>query len=521
MIDDFRPQQPKPSRRLDGFQPTHLRPHAAQPSSRPLRDGTRPDQGGQAGSFAVANTETPELNASSDNSRIAPSNTVGQNNFPVFRTTEEVAAAPAERAPSNPIPEEELMLPEHVSPDGAATEGLQKSPKTIRLFRRWTVSRTKFIVAVVVAVVLLGGGGTAFALTRSKPAPVAVTKKPVVKAIVAPTPVAIVSPLTGLTVTQEQHDAPVIGVMIENSPDARPQSGLKEAGVVFEAIAEGGITRFLALYQENQAGNVGPVRSSRPYYLDWSMAFDASYAHVGGSPDALQRIKDLGVRDLDQFYNPSAYHRITARYAPHNVYTSVSQLTDLAKSKGYTSSTFTSWPRKPEAAYKVPSSTTSTTANTSSPGTISNNSSNSQSIKGKPDQVYDTRTPANKINFSISGDFYNVHYDYDQASNSYLRSEGGAAHMDAESKTQLAPKVVVALVMPYSLMADGYHSQYNTQGSGKMYVFQDGTVQTGTWTKGDPKSQFVFKDDAGKQLPLNAGQTWVSVVADTSKVSYQ
>jgi hypothetical protein len=272
--------------------------------------------------------------------------------------------------------------------------------------------------------------------------------------------------------------------MIENSPDARPQSGLDQAGVVYEAIAEAGITRFLALFQESSPAVLGPVRSSRPYYLDWAMAFDASYAHVGGSPDALQRIKDIGVKDLDQFYNPGPYHRISSRFAPHNMYTSLAGLRDLSNSKGYTKSTFTPFPRKEkEEPSKSPT--------------------------------------AKSINFGVSGADYNVHYDYDPASNTYKRSEGGEVHVDNETKAQLSPKVVIALAMPYSLMADGYHSDYQTTGSGNMLVFQDGNVYPGTWSKAGPKDQFVFTGQDNKPLALNPGQTWISVLSDISKATYQ
>ncbi len=418
-----------------------------------------------------------------------------------FRTPEQVAASNtannAGTAAAGTTDADELLLPAHASADIVA----KPKSSTVTLFKRWTVSKKKLFIISAVAVVLIAGG-TTFALTRSRPEPA----KPVAtkaKAVVAPAPKPIVSPLTGMVVTAAQRDLPVTGVMIENSPDARPQSGLKEAGVVYEAIAEAGITRFLALYQEAQPGNVGPIRSSRPYYLDWAMAFDASYAHVGGSPDAIQRIKDIQVKDLDQFYNPVAYHRITTRYAPHNVYTGIAQLVDLEKSKGYDKSTFTSFARKTEQPYKAPAPAPAPDPH------------------GPPKIIDDARTAANSINFAISGDYYSAHYDYDAPSNSYKRSEGGAPHLDAESNTQLTPKVVISLVMPYSLMADGYHSQYTTIGSGKMFVFQDGTVQTGTWTKGEPKSQFEFKDDAGKVLPLNPGQTWISIVSDAGKVTYQ
>lgn len=426
---------------------------------------------------------------------------------PSFRTPEQVASDGPMTTENGDVTdtkpaEAELLLPPSARPDKTAKSS------TVKLFGRWTVSKKKLIIISVVLALLLVAGGTAFALTRSEPAPV---KKPVVtkkKVVATPAPKPIVSPLTGLVVTAEQRDLPVIGVMIENSPNARPQSGLKEAGVVYEAIAEAGITRFLALYQENHAANVGPVRSARPYYLDWAMAFDAAYAHVGGSPDALQRIKEIGVKDMDQFFNPSAYHRITARFAPHNVYTSIGQLTDLAKSKGYDKSTFTSFPRKAEQPYKAPTPTPEPSPNAKTKTTA------------KPTAT-DTRTPANSIDFGISSAFYNAHYDYDAATNTYKRSEGGAAHMDAVTNTQLDPKVVIALAMPYGLMADGFHSAYTTIGSGTMFLFQDGTVTSGVWSKGEPKEQFVFKDDAGKILTLNPGQTWISVVGNPANVSYR
>jgi hypothetical protein len=104
--------------------------------------------------------------------------------------------------------------------------------------------------------------------------------------------------------------------MIENSPDARPQSGLQDAGVVVEAIAEGGITRFLTLFQESQPQYIGPVRSLRPYYIDFAAPFQAGIAHVGGSPEALSRVRNGSYRDLDQFFNSAYFSRISARPAP-------------------------------------------------------------------------------------------------------------------------------------------------------------------------------------------------------------
>jgi hypothetical protein len=300
-------------------------------------------------------------------------------------------------------------------------------------------------------------------------------------------PITVASPLSGLQVDPSLINRPVTGIMIENSQDARPQSGLQDAGVVYEAVAEGGITRFIGLFQDTRPQYIGPVRSLRPYYLELAAPFQASIVHVGGSPDALSTVRNGNYRDLDQFFNSGYFTRITARYAPHNVYTSFDRLDALNQAKGYTTSHFTIWPRKPDKKLAVPTAKT--------------------------------------IDISISSaDFYS-HYAYDSATNSYNRSEGGEPHLElvsADDKTgvQIHPKVIIALVMAYSIAADGQHSVYADTGSGTAYVFQDGGVVQGTWDKADNSSQIAFKDAAGAPLKLNAGQTWLTLVADPAKVAY-
>jgi hypothetical protein len=306
-------------------------------------------------------------------------------------------------------------------------------------------------------------------------------KTPVYKNVVIPKTEP--SRLTGLPVDPALNKRPVTGVMIENSPDARPQAGLRDAGIVFEAIAEGGITRFLALFEDTKPNYIGPVRSVRPYYVDWAFGFDASIAHVGGSPDGLAQIRSLHARDLDEFANASTYRRITSRYAPHNVYTSTASLDALNKRKGYTGSTFTSWARKPDQPKKVPR----------------------------------VRT----IDLEVSGFLYSPHYVYDAKSNSYRRSEGGQPHKDDKTHKQLSPKVVIAMVMNYGLASDGHHSIYNSVGSGRVYVFQDGTIIKGKWRKASHRAQLVFTNDDGTSLRLNAGQTWLTMVGSTGAVSYK
>ena len=350
------------------------------------------------------------------------------------------------------------------------------------LKKKFHITKKQWLITAAALVLLLVAGGTVYWFVLKPAAKPKPASNSVPVAAANSTPAAIVSPLSGEAVSnQSLANRPVTGLMIENSLSARPQSGLIDAGVVFEAVAEGGITRFLALYQESQPQYIGPIRSARPYFIDFDLGFDAGLGHVGGSPDALNDIKSLGVKNLDEFSNGGAYWRISSRPAPHNMYTSFTKLDALNQSKGYTSSHFTAFVRKKD----VPQTPT-----------------------------------ASSIDFTISGSNYNVHYQYVAATNTYNRSEGGSAHTDQQTGTQISPKVVIALVMNESLAPDGDHTVYQDVGSGQMYVFQDGIVSNGTWSKAGRSAQFVFTDKNGLPMKLNAGQTWISIVGSASDVSY-
>jgi hypothetical protein len=294
-------------------------------------------------------------------------------------------------------------------------------------------------------------------------------------------PTTVASRMTGRQVDPALNNLPVTGVMIENSQDARPQSGLLQADLVYEAIAEGGITRFLALFQESKPDYIGPVRSVRPYYLDFLVPYDAALAHVGGSTEGLSQVKNQHVKDLEYGVNASYYDRIKARPAPHNVYTSRDRLLALQTAKGFTSSSYQGFARK---AQESPSATPN----------------------------------AKTIDFTISSSLYNPHYDYDAATNSYKRSEGGKPHTDERSGTQIAPKVVIGFVSSHSYA--GVYSVYQTTGSGPATIFQDGVAISATWSKADRNSEYVFKDASGAVIPLNPGQTWISLVGSTGAIKY-
>lgn len=347
-------------------------------------------------------------------------------------------------------------------------------------FRR--VSKRQWVIFIFVLIIAMSAVGYFVVFKKDSTQGVSSNNSAANKDEPVPPPPPPTSPLTGRIVESATIAArPVTGIMIENSPEARPQSGLYQADMVYEAIAEGGVTRFLSVYQESQPDRIGPIRSARPYYVDYIAGLDGSYGHVGGSPEALQDIKSLGVKDLDQFFNASAYTRISGRYAPHNVYSDFGRLDSLNQSKGYTSSKFTPFERKID----VPQTPTAIT-----------------------------------ITFTLSGPNYNAQFNYDQASNSYLRSQAGSPHKDESTGKQINPKVVIALVTTKGYDPDGYHTEYTTTGTGKLFVFQDGIVSEGTWSKPDRKSSLVLTDKYGMPMKLNAGQTWITLVASANDLRY-
>jgi len=383
------------------------------------------------------------------------------------------------------VPPEEVAAAEEQQPGQGTASGLvpgAPTPPKRSLKAWWSNLGKNRKLAITGAAALLTAGivvGAYFLFFAPSPKPVVVAPPPKkAQVVVPPKPTTVASNLSGLQVDPSVNDRPVTGIMMENSVLARPQSGLNQASVVFEAVAEGGITRFLTLFQDTQPDYIGPVRSVRPYYIRWALGFDAAIAHAGGSKEGLDDMKAWSVKDLN---DSSAYFmRISDRAAPHNLYTSIAKLNAYEAAKGYGTAHFTSLVRKAESASKTPT--------------------------------------ARAINFNISGADFAVHYDYNATTNSYDRSEGGAKHIDQRSGAQLSPKVVVALIMPQG-KADIY-TTYETIGSGIAYIFQDGGATQVTWHKDSNAGQFTFTDANGQAVGLNPGQTWFTALGAVNLVSY-
>jgi hypothetical protein len=336
----------------------------------------------------------------------------------------------------------------------------------------WIQGHRTTTYAIAGACLVIIAGGIAYGLYTHTPVgsiPVSIAQKP------KPKPVIYYSPLTGEVVADEAATKQAVtAIMLENSPDARPQSGLKQAGVVYEAIAEGGITRFLTLHQQDKPQLIGPVRSLRMYYVDWLSSYNASVAHVGGSAASLALIRNGTYRDIDQFFNGGSYWRATDRYAPHNVYTSFEKLDALNVAKGYTESQFTGFTRVDGKASATPN--------------------------------------ASSIDIDFSSPAFATRYTYDKANNRYDRFLAGEPHMDREDGA-ITPSVVIALKVEMTLVfEDGYREDIKAIGSGQAVIFQNGTATEVTWHKPSREAQMSFTDANNKDVALVRGQTWIAAV---------
>lgn len=284
------------------------------------------------------------------------------------------------------------------------------------------------------------------------------------------------SMLTGVEVEQAIADKPILGVMIENSEAARPQTGLDNAGIVFEAVTEGGITRYLALYQENIPEVVGPVRSVRSHFVNWLMGFDASVAHVGGSADGLSLLQQRKARSLNQFNFPGPYYRDPSREAPHNMYARTKDLQKLQKEQSHTKADFNEIPRSDDAPNPTPQ--------------------------------------AKRITVDFSGPAFVAEFRYDAKTNAYIRYLAGEPHVDTVTKKPISVKNVVVL------KAKGLASGVEALGRGEALLFKDGNVQKIRWENPSYKERIQFVSTEGGEVPLNRGQTWVMAVAADRPVTY-
>lgn len=323
------------------------------------------------------------------------------------------------------------------------------------------------IGVVVVALIAIGVGG--YLIFRSSP-----KSDTALNDNSSQAPAQIARRLDGVTVETKKSNFLPLAVVIENHSSVRPQSGISQAGVVYEALAEGGITRFLAIFATSGQIDLGPVRSARPYFVQLAREYNGMFIHVGASPQATTEITKTGIYDFNQFYKPYNFIRISGRPKEHSLFTSLHLLELGRKSlKLNDVGTYESWQFKDD----TPAAAAST----------------------------------KNISIDFSTPTYRVTYSYDPKTNAYLRSQGGAPSTDKVNNQRLAPKNVVVMLTT-STLYDALRRNITVVGEGKALVFIDGTVIQGTWKKISPADRLQFVDSTGTNIRLNRGQIWVEVV---------
>lgn len=390
------------------------------------------------------------------------------------------------------------------------------------------------IFSVIVIFLLLGGGAAAYYFLVYKP-----SREPEVdtsqSTSFTPEPETskkeetpkYFSRLSGEPISSEAEDSsPTYCVQVPNGVDgARPQAGLTDAKIVFEAIAESGITRFAAIFQ-NPPAVIGPIRSLRIYYLNWDMPFDCTVVHAGGADDAIAALKTYNARDLSEDYSYMWRTNANANLNRlwNNLFTSGDLLKAFNDSKGYLTSDIKSFPRfKPDESLK-----NRVDLQAVHPLKID------KPADGNTDEL---RPKIDHFSFRFGNiPNFNPVFDYDSETNTYRRSyetglphevydctgQGGEITPETScSLRQLSPSVVIAMVVQETKAAyDNYHEDISSIGAGDAYVFQNGGVIKGTWEKSSPSSQIIFRNESGEEISLAPGQTWISAVPAYGLVQY-
>jgi len=307
--------------------------------------------------------------------------------------------------------------------------------------------------------------------------------------------------LSGLEISDKVLNSRPFAIMIENTPDARPQSGLINADVVFEVVDEYGITRFVAVFSSYDSDLVGPVRSARPYYAEIARSFDPVYVFWGTAPIFYKVIENLGLDYLSPLGDESGNSSIAAnfvdgngvdskrdssRVAPHNAYMFTPKIKELASDQGY----------KLEGGQS--------------------------SFHFKLDAPESDKGDISKITIDYSIPQYKSLFEYDSKNNNYVKSVAGSPSLDRESGEQIAVNNVIVMVTDIKNSGDSSgHMIVRTTQEGEAFYFFDGKVVEGTWSRSSALDPFTFKDKDGNVVLFNRGHAWVGVISGIDRVDYQ
>lgn len=293
--------------------------------------------------------------------------------------------------------------------------------------------------------------------------------------------------LDGVYVEEGEENIFPVSFMIDNHVDARKSHGLSKANLVYEAEVEGGITRFLAVYASgDEIDQIGPVRSARPYFVDWARELSSVYGHCGGSPEALVKIIKDGIIDLNEFYNADFFWRGKDKVAPHNIYTSSEKIDSFLNKKKLEDGNYLAW-------------------------------------QFKEDEGLENRPEVAEIKIDFAGDAFRVGWVYKKEDNNYIRHMGGKVHKDQDGSEIRAKNIAIQYVDAEEIDSE-LRLRMDNVGDGKAFVCFDGFCEEAMWEKKSSaaRTRFYYKKDSGdkEEVLFNAGVTWVEVVRPEREVSF-
>ncbi|MDQ4149918.1 MAG: DUF3048 domain-containing protein [Actinomycetota bacterium] len=304
----------------------------------------------------------------------------------------------------------------------------------------------------------------------------------------------------GLDVTR-----PALGTKIDNAAPARPQAGLEAADIVYEEIAEGGITRFLAIFHCSDAANLGPVRSARVVDPDLLVQYaPVLFAYSGAAPTVLSKVQNTrGITDLRHGDHGDAYRRDRSRQAPYDLFTSTERIRSLDESQGIKG--------PPRIGLTFDAAAASPPAPTGAAAT--------------PGAGAAAAAPGSTVTFSYTGAANAVRYTYEPGTRRYLRFQGDAPHNSASGGQLSAANVVVMKVniVPGRLRdsAGNFSPEISVIGDGDVTVVRGGTSATGKWRRAGLSDQTTFVDAAGRPIQLAPGNTWIHLISSDRPVTVQ
>ena len=284
-----------------------------------------------------------------------------------------------------------------------------------------------------------------------------------------------VYPLTGLEAEEgEEHRA--IAVMVNNHPEARPQSGLSKADIVYEILAESNITRFLAIYQSEFPETFGPVRSARDYYIRLAKGYDSLYVFHGWSPEAKKLIESNYVDHLNGLkYDGTLFERASFRKAPHNSYITYDHMMEGAEEKGYD-------------------------MDTSAPSYTFMSKEEANEIQGDD---------YSKISVSYNSSSFDVTYEYNEDSETYSRYTAGMRTEDYDTNEPVELANVFIIEAEHEVVDDKGRRDIDLESGGNAYLLQKGKLLKIQWESEDNR---IVPVADGKEIKLVPGKTWVNVI---------